>query len=353
VKFDRIAIAVAGILGGASLAFTLSSGEAAPPFTAFGHATPTPLWAGMLGDVPAPFASPLPPVSATPLDGEYARLIEGPPQWWSCLRCADYRPTGGIWRLLLDQGVLRLVYDVTRWKTLASYTVESDRLRIFNDPMCPYDQGTYQWEKNDSGVELKAIDDDCAFGLRARNLATGVWQSCEPPDARAAVSDAWGRPPNCSRPLVAASPDSGPAVQVAHIPGDARQEQGRLSWTAPANAENVAPPPGVAIDRAADAVTYGLNVVLWEGGPWVEMTTDIATQAVGVQFWGPSSMGLARILFDGEEVWRGEVAQLGQHYQLFGGYVEVSGFPTGRHTLRVEHLGADGRPVTVLLFGGR
>jgi hypothetical protein len=64
-------------------------------------------------------------------------------------------------------------------------------------------------------------------------------------------------------------------------------------------------------------------------------------------------MGVARLLFDGEEVWRGEVAPLGRHLQLFGGYLEISGFPPGEHVLRVEHLGADERPLTVLYFGGR
>ena len=64
-------------------------------------------------------------------------------------------------------------------------------------------------------------------------------------------------------------------------------------------------------------------------------------------------MGIARVLFDGQEVWRGDVADLGRYLQLFGGFVEVSEFGPGEHTLRVEHLGADDRPVTVLFFGGR
>jgi hypothetical protein len=94
-------------------------------------------------------------------------------------------------------------------------------------------------------------------------------------------------------------------------------------------------------------------MILWEAGAWAEMTTELPAQGLGVQFWGPSTMGVARLLFDGEEVWRGEVAQLGRSLQQYGGYLEVSGFPPGRHTLRVEHLGADERPLTVLFFGGR
>jgi hypothetical protein len=142
-------------------------------------------------------------------------------------------------------------------------------------------------------------------------------------------------------------------LTVTILPGDARKDPTTLAWVAPANAENVAPPVGVEIAHAAEAVRYGLNVILWEGGPWAEVTTDRSTEAFGVQFWGPSSMGIARLLFDGEEVWRGEVARLGGHLTMYGGYVQLSGFAPGPHTLRVEHLRADERPLTVLFFGGR
>jgi hypothetical protein len=142
-------------------------------------------------------------------------------------------------------------------------------------------------------------------------------------------------------------------VTVTVYPDDARQDPSRLAWRAAANADNIPSPPGIQITHAEGVVPYGVNLILWEGGRWAEMTTDIPSRALGVQFWGPARMGTARLLFDGQEVWRGEVAQLGEHLTMYGGYVEVSGFAPGRHTLRVEHLGVDDRPETVLFFGGR
>jgi len=335
------------------LAYRHSVGEAStlpPPAV---QTTPTPLWGGLLEHAAVPLASPLPPSSPTALDGAYARHDDTPPQWWSCLRCADYRPTGGTWRILLDRGVLRVLYDVTGWRTLASYIVDGDRLHIFNDPVCPWEGGVYRWQRDAGGLRLDLVDDTCAFGLRAANLTAGDWLSCRPPDLRAAVSDAWSKAAGCAAAVVDPAPPALSSVVVNVVPGDARQVPSAIEWIAPANGDNLAPPSGVELAHASQAVLYGLNVILWEGGPWAEMATELPARALGVQFWGPSTMGVARLLFDGEEVWRGEVAALGRHLQLFGGYLEVSGFPPGRHTLRVEHLGADERPLTVLFFGGR
>ena len=52
----------------------------------------------------------------------------------------------------------------------------------------------------------------------------------------------------------------------------------------------------------------------------------------------------------------GNLARLGQVRQdfydyFYGGYIEVSGFGPGPHTLRAESLGIDYRPVTIALFG--
>lgn len=314
--------------------------------------TPTALWGGLLDHSPVAVAAPLPPPESTAVDDAYVRHLESAPQWWSCLRCADYRPSGGTWRLMFDRGILRIVYDVTQWRNLASYEVRGDEVRVFNDPICPWDEGVYRWAKDAGRLRLQVVEDKCAFGLRADNLTAGDWLTCRPPDVRAAASDAWSKPSGCAPARVEPAHGS-PSVMVTIYSGDARQADSPPTWIAAANAENLAPPDGIEIARAPEAVDYGLNVILWEGGPWVEATATRPMEAIGVQFWGPSTMGVARLLFDGEEVWRGEVAPLGRYYQLFGGYLEISGFPPGEHTLRVEHLGADERPLTVLFFGGR
>jgi hypothetical protein len=354
LKRRRTAIVIGlGVMGLAWLALHLARVEAGPSGLPAPHATPTALWSGLLGHRPAELSAPLPSSEPTTLDGAYTRHTTSPPQWWSCLRCADYRPSGGTWRILLDRGVLRIVYDVTGWRNLASYEVSNEELRIFNDPICPWEEGRYRWQSDSGRLTLQVVEDSCAFGLRAENLTSGAWQSCAPPDLRSAVSDAWSQPRGCAAARVEPPPETPPTVAVRAIAGDARSVPSTFDWMAPANSDNLAPPAAVEVDHAAEAVPYGLNVVLWEGGPWAEVTTMAPTRALGVQFWGPSTMGVARLLFDGEEVWRGDVSQLGRHLTLYGGYLEVSGFEPGAHTLRVEHLGADDRPLKVLFFGGR
>jgi hypothetical protein len=172
---------------------------------------------------PIPNDLPLPGDDRTPIDGTFAIHDPSPPQWWSCLRCADYRPSGGTWKLLFDRGVLRIYYPVTGWKNLASYDVKDDTLRLFNDPICPWDRGIYRWRLERGRLGLEAVDDACSFGLRAENLSRGIWSSCAPPDIRAAASDAWDAPPGCepkSPSMAGLSPAKGLTVTVYQ--GDAR-----------------------------------------------------------------------------------------------------------------------------------
>ena len=80
-----------------------------PPTTV----APAGIWENLLLATPFPLGNPLPAAEASPLDGIYAKVDPSPPQWWTCYRCADYRPMGGIWRLQFDKGVLRIYYEVT------------------------------------------------------------------------------------------------------------------------------------------------------------------------------------------------------------------------------------------------
>jgi hypothetical protein len=74
---------------------------------------------------------------------------------------------------------------------------------------------------------------------------------------------------------------------------------------------------------------------------------------MGVQFWGAPQSGWARILFDGLEVWRGLTSSLGFEQLQYGGYVEISGFEVGRHTIRAESLGFDYHPLTAASYRTR
>src|SRR3989304_8991187 len=118
-------------LGMGLLVLILSSrnGEKPPGYSAqtqtpSGSSTAGPtisIWQSLLQTTPFAYIAPIPDPIGSPLDGTYAKLDPSAPQWWGCRRCADYRPAGGIWRLNLDRGVLRIYYEVTGWRSIASF----------------------------------------------------------------------------------------------------------------------------------------------------------------------------------------------------------------------------------------
>jgi hypothetical protein len=162
-----------------------------------GTPTPTDVWSALLQRTPFPYGTPLPPPTRTILDGTYAKLDpkEGTPV--PCKRCPDYAPEGGIWKLHLDNGVFRIYHQATGWRSIASFTVSRDRLYLFNDPVCTDAVGAYRWELERGTLTLEVIEDECAIRLRAMNLTGLPWLSCRPPNAEAAVTDHWFKPPGC------------------------------------------------------------------------------------------------------------------------------------------------------------
>jgi hypothetical protein len=112
--------------------------------------------------------------------------------------------------------------------------------------------------------------------------------------------------------------------------------------TVAANADNLAPPDGVVLSRAEGVVPYGLNLILWEGGPWAEAIVDVPSEAIGVQFWGPAAMGAGRAMFDGRNLAATSCRAAPCPCNTEG--TSRSGFGPGRHTIRSEHLDLDGRP---------
>ena len=303
---------------------------------------------------PIPLGTSLPSDDVTAMDGRYAKFDPSWPQWWLCLRCADYRPAGGLWRLQFDRGVMRVYYEVTKWKSLASYAVEGDRLFLFNDPYCPYDTGEYEWSRSDAGLTLRAIEDECAFDLRARALSEQAWESCplqgNLPDE---APDYFKR--GCEEVAIPTpAPIEGILPVAIHIfPGDSRKLQLPPDSYADANAANGHPPPGASVSDSPDSLPYGRHRILWRDDDWVELATTEAFEAIGVQFLGSSVIGWARVVFDGVAVWQGDTSQLGKQLGLYGGYIEITGFSAAPHTIRVERLAVDSRPVDVLFFGLR
>src|SRR5215211_6980635 len=141
-------------------------------------AIPTTLWNVLLQATPFAYHTPLPEPVKSKLDGLYSKIDSSPPQYWRCYRCADYRAVGGIWRLKFEQSVMRIYYEVTSWRTIASFITSDDRLHIFNDPYCPEEVGEYKWQIVDGQLILEAVKDHCAFDLRAKNLSLQPWVAC-------------------------------------------------------------------------------------------------------------------------------------------------------------------------------
>ena len=306
--------------------------------------TPTSFWNELLEASPFAYFTPLPEPVASGVDGTYTKVDQSWPQWWKCLRCADYRAAGGIWKLQFDKGVMRIFYEVNAWRSIASYSISGDRLFIFNDPYCPEHTGEYRWVLEEGQLQLEPVEDVCAFNLRAENLSKQSWQVCTAPGESA---------PGCEEGRVPVSsvvtPE--PPLRVSVYGGDSRFFEKPPDVIAHANSADTKPPEGIAVSFAEESIPYGLQRVVWWNGEWIEATSDGAFTSMGVQFLGEQMIGWARILFDGQEVWRGNTSEIWSKSGRHGGFVEVSGFPPGTHTLRVESLGFDYRPVTVANFG--
>jgi hypothetical protein len=139
------------------------------------------------------------------------------------------------------------------------------------------------------------------------------------------------------------------AAEVRLLPGNA----GKFSTPPPvivyANIEAEPPPAGVTVsDTCAGACWRNLGwVALLRPGHSLEAAGGHPTTAVGVQLWGDSNDGWARVLVDGMEVWSGNT--YGPDADPFVRYLQVSGLPQGPHTIRVEHMGQ--KDVTVFFFG--
>ncbi len=305
-------------------------------------------WDELLQIKPVPYASPLPELVVTQLDGTYAKYDPTPPQWWACLRCADYRQAGGVWRMNFDRGVMRIYYEVTGWRSLASYRVSGDRLFLFNDPYCKDETGEYRWKLEDEALKLEVVNDPCSFELRGKNLSNYQWDVC--PGNELGIGK---EPRGCKDPL--------PPPIYEHFLNDGltvivREADVRLETVPPdvilnATGIGLSLPDGVGVSYSEESMPYGVNRVLWHQDDWMEIAFREPFTSAGVQFRGSYVIGWARVLFDGQEIWRGDTAEIWSELKVHGGYIEVKGFGSGEHILRVERLDVDSRPVMVAFFG--
>jgi len=188
--------------------------------------------------------------------------------------------------------------------------------------------------------------------LRAENLTRQPWLTCADTTSGASPTSA-EQAPGCEQSQMAIPDAITPEapLRVAVFGGDSRFFEKPPDVIAHANSDDMAPPDGISVSFADESIPYGLQRVVWWNGDWIEATSDGSYTSMGVQFLGEEMIGWARILFDGQEVWLGNTSEIWSKSGRHGGFVEISGFRPGAHTLRVESLGFDYRPVTVASFG--
>jgi len=159
--------------------------------------TPAEKWSALLQRQPFPYRRELPAPERTSMDGTYTKLDPKKDPQVPCRRCPDYAPEGGIWKIQFDKGTFRIIHMSSGWKSIASFTLEGDRLLLFNDPVCHETTGIYAWKAEEGQIVFRAIEDECAIRLRALNLTKQPWLSCRPPNTEAATTGHWPEPPGC------------------------------------------------------------------------------------------------------------------------------------------------------------
>ena len=191
------AMAVALVLVGGACSAAQSNTRQTAPGTAESDLPTTTHPSVTSQSSPYPFTTPLPPADPTILDGLYTKLDPKPGTPVPCRRCPDYAPEGGIWKVSFDKGIFRMIHTVTGWKSVTSFSVDGERLILFNDPYCTDEVGTYIWRLEEGVLTFNVVDDPCAIKLRALNLTSLPWNSCQPPNIEAAASDHWLKPDGC------------------------------------------------------------------------------------------------------------------------------------------------------------
>ena len=139
------------------------------------------IWTELLQKSPYPHTAPLPPHKRTVLDGTYTKFDPKKTPPVPCRRCPDYVPAGGIWKLQFSNGVYRIFHELTGWRSIGSFIVDGNRVKLFNDPTCIEVTGTYTWTLTAGRLNWVVVQDECAIGMRAKNFTRQPWLPCQPP----------------------------------------------------------------------------------------------------------------------------------------------------------------------------
>ena len=142
-----------------------------------------PLWLTSTAE-PYPFTTPIPPLEPTAIDGTYSRRVTARLAGGAsvpCRRCAPYRIETGTTELVLDTGRYRIAHngpgpDSSQFRSAGHFTLEGDRIILFNDPQCPRMTGQYVWDVSGEALTLEVVEDECPFSaLRQHFLQLTPW----------------------------------------------------------------------------------------------------------------------------------------------------------------------------------
>jgi hypothetical protein len=160
------------------------------------------LVAESLDDVPVtlrpyPYLEPTPAPVATEIDGTYMLILTleelggaNHALPFPCRRCLPYARDPGVITLIFFEGAYFVEHQMSGFHATGHYSVDGNRLTLFNDPNCSRVRGTYTWRLDGASLRLKAVDDPCAFeGERATDLASDVWTRI--PICRREVQHLW------------------------------------------------------------------------------------------------------------------------------------------------------------------
>jgi hypothetical protein len=136
-------------------------------------------------DTPYPYTTPVPPKTRTPLDGTYLRIltiedVDGLLPF-RCLRCPPFFLNAGVSTVVFHRGYYWLNHQLSGFRSLGMYTVERDRVTLFNDPWCPQDRGTYRWDVRAGELTFEPVSGTCDYeGARAKDLTKSPWTKIKP-----------------------------------------------------------------------------------------------------------------------------------------------------------------------------
>jgi hypothetical protein len=186
-------VAAAAVLV-AAVAFSLDAPPRPTPNEPSASPSPSPVSANevlkvdSLADLPVtvrpyPYTKPTPAPVATEIDGTYMLILTlddlggaSNALPFPCRRCLPYARDPGVMTLIFFQGAYFVDHQMSAFHSTGHYTVDGDRLILFNDPNCSRQRGTYTWQLEGGSLHLETLEDTCAYdGERATDLTTEDW----------------------------------------------------------------------------------------------------------------------------------------------------------------------------------